>query len=204
VVPAPAARALPYSVGTFGNEFVPGDGWTDWVGDVSEANGLLTVSADPSTTVGNTLLSGSDGWSNYTFQANLDWIKGETLGLIAGYVDPKNYLVCEYDEPSPGTIYMSFQKHVDGVVTSLATADINNYEQMGGDGINVAIQVEGNIGTCSFNGQQVSTFAITSGAAITALHSGGIGFTIWDPQMNDGEIIVHNVGVMNGAYRLGS
>lgn len=196
------ARPLPYSVGTFGNDFTDGDGWINLIGTVSQKGGVLTISADASTTAGGALLNGSSDWSDYTFQTTLDWVRGETFGLMADYVDPKNFLVCEFDERNVGTIEVSFEKHVNGVVTSLATNNVINYEQMGGDDIMAAIEVHDNVGTCSFNNQTVSSVFDLDVA--TSSQKGEIGFTTWDPQMNNSEIIVHTVGVINGAYQFGS
>jgi hypothetical protein len=197
--PATTTRALPYSVGTFGNYFVDGDGWTAQAGVVSQNDGLLTVSAGSSTTIGNALLDGSDGWSNYRFSATVDWVKGETFGLMARYIDPKDFLACEFDEQKVGTVEVSFKKYVNGAATTLATKNVIDYEQMGGDGIDAMIAVDGNDGICSFNGRQVYTFDI--GPAGTP-QQGGVGFTTWNPAMDDSEIVIHNVGIMDGLYGL--
>jgi hypothetical protein len=188
-------------VGTFGNEFADGDGWGNWWGAMSENGGVLTVGASASTTGGGALLEGSNSWSDYTFQANVDWIKGETFGLVARYVDPGDYLLCDFDEPAPGTVYMSLRQYVNGVGTNLATGDVPNYEQVGGVGIDAILEVSGGQASCSFNGTVVSTFDLS---AASNIQSGEIGFTTWDAAMDNSEIIVHTIGVSSGAYDLAS
>jgi hypothetical protein len=193
---------LPYSVGTFGNTFQKGDGWANWWGDTSQSGGVLTIGATASSTGGAAVLAGSSAWSDYTFQANIDWIKGETFGLVARYVNPKNYLLCEFDEPSPGTVHMSIKKYVNGAVTTMVTGDVPNYEQMGGLGIVAAFAVKGNEAVCSFNAHQVVTFFL--GVSPAAPQKGGIGIAAQDPRTNNSRIVVHSVGVVSGLYNIGS
>lgn len=188
-------------MGTFGNTFSPGDGWENWWGLSSEDGGVLTVGASASTTGGGALLEGSDGWNDYTFQATVDWVKGETFGLVARYVDPGDYLLCDFDEPGPGTVYITLRQYVNGTGTDLATEDVNNYEQVGGADIDVALAVEGGEASCSFDGTVASTFDFS---AASNAQSGGIGFTTWDGTPDNSEVVVRTVGVEQGAYDIGS
>jgi hypothetical protein len=195
---------LPYSVGTFifGNGFKDGDGWSSWWGSSSETGGFLTVGASVDGTGGGVALAGSNGWTDYTFQATVDWLKGETFGIIARYVDDNNYVVCDFDEPQVGDVRMSIEQYVNGNEIDLANGNIENYNQVGGAGIDVAIAVQGSEGECAFNGNVIST--LVASTAITPVQSGEIGFMTWDRTLGNSEIVVHTVGVTAGTYDLGT
>jgi len=196
-----AALTLPYSIGTFSNNFVNGDGWNNWWGNSSQANGVLVVGANASSTGGGVLLQGSAGWGDYTFQTTVDWNKGETFGLIARYVDNKNYVVCEFDERFMGDVQMSIQQFVNGKKTDLARGDIKNYNQMGGANVIAGIEVQGDQALCAFRGHTIST--LFANTALNPVQDGEIGFTTWNPATGNSQLVVHSVGVVSQAYSLG-
>ena len=195
-----ASSSLPYSIGTFGNSFGDNDGWTSWWGNFSQANGVLTVGANATGTGGEAFFLGSYGWSDYTFQATIDWVKGQTFGLIARYESDQNYVVCDFTEQQVGLVTMNLDQFVDGKQTNLAWGSVSNYNELGGAGIPVAIEVHGNQGTCGINGHAIST--VFDGTTLTPTLWGAIGFSTWDPAVNNSEIVVHNVGVTSGTFNL--
>lgn len=164
---------------------------------------MLVIGASTSTTGGGALLDGGGAWTDYTFQATVNWNTGETFGIVARYVDDQNYLVCEFDEKNVGDLNIKLDQHLGGVVTHLADGDILNYDQAGGVNITADIQVKGDQGSCAFNGHTVSSL-FTSQSIDPALSHGEIGFTTWDPTVNNSQIMVKNVGVSKTIYRLGS
>jgi hypothetical protein len=194
--------SLPYSIGTFGNGFETGDGWSNWWGSSYEKNGTLVIGATSSTTGGGALLQGSGDWTDYTFQANVDWNQGETFGIVARYVSDQNYLVCQFDEKNVGDVHLRIDQHLDGNVTHLADGDVLNYNQMGGSNITVAISVQGTETSCGFNGYSISTIIASDAAANSS--KGEIGFTTWDPNTNNSQIVVTTIGVVPWSYSLGN
>lgn len=196
-------ETLPYSIGTFNNAFVAGDGWTNWWGGSSESGGFLNIMATASSTGGGALLQGSGAWTDYTFQATVDWSQGETFGLVARYVDDNNYLVCEYDEKYVGEVHLRLDEHLDGNVIHLANGNVINYEEMGGPNIDAAIQVNGDQGECAFDGYIISSL-IASNKIDPSLTYGEIGVTSWDPATDNSTIAVKSIGVVAGAYELGA
>jgi hypothetical protein len=182
-------KSLPYMV----NSFQPGDGWQSWWGDVTEASGTLVISADTSTTGGGALLTGSSAWSDYTFQATLDWLNGESFGLLARYTSHSDYLACEFDETSPTTARMYLDRYVGGKGNTIAGGDIVAYQRSNRSNIIASIAVKGTQATCSFDGQTISGDA--NGMLTGAPTAGGIGFATWDPNISSGEIIVKSVDV---------
>lgn len=194
-------QTLPYSIGTFGNGFADGDGWIASVGKISQSDGALTLISSGASTAGGTMLSGSTAWSDYTFQANVDWLKGEAFALVARYVDSNNYIVCTFDEFYLGDVHMSIHQHVGGKVMDLTDGNILNYNRQGGTNLSVALEVQGSQAACGFDGHAIST--IIAGNSLVAPFNGEIGFTTWDAKPNNTEIVVKNIGVVTGAYTLG-
>jgi hypothetical protein len=182
-------KSLPYTISSFQS----GDGWQGWWGDVAEASGTLIISADTSTTGGGALLAGSSVWSDYSFQATLDWLNGESFGLLARYTSRSDYLACEFDDTSPTTARMYLDRYVGGKGTTLAGGDIVAYQRSNRSNIVASISVKGTQATCSFNSQTISGDA--NGMLTGVPTSGGIGFTTWDPNISSGEIIVKSVSV---------
>lgn len=199
---AVAPATLPYSIGTLSNTFGPGDGWGDWWGAVSQSSSVITINAKPSGTGGGILFPASDAWTDYTFQAVLDWNAGETFGLMARYQNDNNYLLCNFDEQNVGTIHMILEQYVNGVRTELADGNVSNYNQAGGVNISAAIQVDGDQASCGFNYHAIST-TVAGDNVSPALLKGGIGFTTWNPTVGKGQIVVKSVGVSTSSYYLG-
>jgi hypothetical protein len=138
-----AAEILPYSIGSFGNTFDNTHGWVPWWGTVLQKNGVLPIGGNVSSTGGGGLLPGSSAWTNVTFVANLDWVKGESFGLVARYAGDKNYVICDFGQTSIGNVYMNLRQFVNGKQIDLAAEDFTNYNQMRGNDLIAAIEVQG-------------------------------------------------------------
>jgi hypothetical protein len=176
--------------------------WAPWWGNVSQDSGFLTVGGDASSTGGGALLTGSSGWTDATFIATVDWVKGESFGLVARYQGDKNYVTCDFGQTQTGNVYMNLRQFVNGQQINLASGDISNYSGIGESGIIVGIEVQGNQGTCALDGHTISTQI--AGTLLTQVQGGDIGFSTWDPTTNNSEITVHSVGVVSQAYNLGT
>ena len=185
----------PYSIGLpYNDGFNSDDGWVPWWGSFSQTNGVLTIGADASGTGGGALFTGSDGWTNYTFSANIDWVKGQTFGLVARYEGDKNYVVCNFSEVSTGTVYVNLRQFINGQELDLARGYIN-YNGAVDSNTSAAIEVQDDQATCGFDSQTIT--ALITGDAINP-STGDIGFDTWDP----GEIIVNSVVVEAGSYNI--
>jgi hypothetical protein len=190
---------LPYSIGV-SNSFDADDGWAGWWGNVSQTAGVLSIGASATGTGSGAFFTGSYGWSNYSFSATIDWVKGQTFDLIARYQDSDDYVVCSYNEQQVGLVTMNLDQFIDGKQVNLAYGSVSNYNQLGGAGLPVAIEVHGDQGACGFDGHEIST-AIDA-TTLTPTSWGAIGFSTWDPNTNNSEIVVHNVSVISGTYNL--
>jgi hypothetical protein len=191
--PAPVAatttKTLPYSI----NFFTENQGWNTWWGNFSLAPSSLTMGAATNGTSGGVLLNGTNAWKNYTFTATLDWTKGETFGLYARYTNAQNYVLCYYDEKALGDLQISFEQHINGKEYTLAQGTVNTFDQWGGSNLTASIQVDDSQGSCSLNGYLVST--IGTGNSINPPFSGKIGFTTWDPNLDNSQIVVKSINV---------
>ena len=184
-----SVKALPYTASTF----TSGDGWEDWWGDLSETSGTLAVGATASTTGGGALLNGSGGWTDYTFQATLDWVKGGSFGLLARFTSDADYVACEFNQPSPGETRMYLDRYIGGTGTTITSEDVSSYNQNGGTNIQASIAVHGPQVACSFNGATIAN--MIEGGSVSLPAAGGIGFTAWDPGTNNSQIVVHAANV---------
>ncbi len=184
-------KTLPYNATLFGN----GDGWESWWGNFSEASGTLSIGANSSTNGGGALLSGSGGWNSYAFQADVDWAQGESFGILSHFTSTADYIACEFNLLPSNDVHMYLDEYSGGVGTTLASADMPNFDPAVRSNISASIAIQGSQGTCTFNGHSLSNGP--QGKPITVSGSGGVGFTTWDPNANNSQIIVKDVSVNN-------
>ncbi len=191
--PAHAIATTTKSLPLFLDTFDKSQGWQGWSGNFEVATDSLTIGASSAGTSGGILLSGTQAFGNYTFQATLDWVQGETFGLVARYTNNKNYVACEFDEVALGDVQINLEQYINGDEYTIVQGDVNGWDQWGGSNIVAAIQVQNSQGTCSFNGHIISTAG--TGNTINPPFSGRIGFTTWDSDKNNSEIVVKQVSV---------
>lgn len=187
--------ALPYAESNFVND----SNWEGTWGTLAIASsGYMDIQADASTTGALALLQNSGDWTDYKFSATFDWMKGETADLIARYTDNNNYVRCEYDSEGAGNLRMSLQQNVNGVDQVLVSSGAINSNGIGLQDITASIKVAGGVGTCQFNNffisDQISSPVVYP---LAPPYAGGIGFTIWDPAMNNSRIVVKSIAVLS-------
>jgi hypothetical protein len=188
----PLALSLPY----IENDFTADTNWlTTWGATTIDGNsGMLTMEATPATTGGTVILQNSGAWSNYTFNASVNWTRGETFGLMARYVDNNNYVLCEFDQLDNADVEMQLEQFVNGQESDIAQGYIENYSLNPGTFINASINVNGTIGTCTLDGHEVSNQG-PDDFLLFAPFSGGIGFQNWDPASGVAKIVIGSVSV---------
>lgn len=192
VTPAPPApvvtasatttQTLPYTISTFATN----DGWTDWWGSLSQANGIFTYGGDADNSGGGALLNGSSAWTNYTFATTVDWQAGETFDLVARYTNSHNYVSCEFD--NDGTV--SIHRVSDGQNIVIGQGIVSNFPT---SGLQVSITAQDDHVTCSMNGSVINDTMYQGLPEM--LRSGGIGFDAWDPTVNNSQIVVDSISV---------
>lgn len=95
-------KPLPYN-----DTFIENRGWYASWGEVSIENGILSVGARDSTSGGAVFLDGSSGWKDYTFMVTPSRIDGESVTLLAHYIDDNNLLECTYTDKFARIVWMA-------------------------------------------------------------------------------------------------
>lgn len=186
---APAEKTIPYAI----NTFALSQGWQDWWGSFVLATDSLSIGASKSGTGGGVLLGNTNTWGDYTFNTTLDWVQGETFGLMGRYVDDNNYTACEFDEQNLGDVTIDLVQYVNGNENTLVTGDVQNWDTVGGTNIAVSMELQGTQGTCSFNNHVISN--ASNGTTLNPPYTGRVGFTTWDPDTNNSKIVVKDIDV---------
>ncbi len=181
---------IPYTENDFAND---GNWRTTWGTMVIDSERFLSTEANASTTGSEVILANSGGWTDYKFSAAVDWVRGQTLGIIARYKDDNNYVRCEFDRSVPGTVSIALEQYINGVEYVLAEGADNNVSDIS-SAHTIYAQVQGTQGICSFDNHVVLS---TTGYTMNPPFSGGIGFTTWDPTTNNSKIIVESADVQN-------
>src|SRR3989344_4907803 len=172
-------KTLPYR-----DELIKDSGWiSTWGNNTLEKNKLILKSTEISSGA-LIFLDGTQNWANYRFNSKVHTIKGDVVTLIANYEDELNYDSCVFS-----TKYVKIEQTVKGTKKTLA--------QRKGDSTFVGTTRQ--LGISTNNNQLAcyidSTLIVKSKPSDTVKSSGGIGFKIWDPILNNSEIEIKNVSV---------
>jgi hypothetical protein len=201
IVPAPApaaaqtattTKALPYSI----NIFSESQGWKNAWGNISIATDSLTISSDNADTGAGIILGGGDGWTNYIFTATVDWIKGQTFSLMARYSSGSNYVMCSFDDEGNVSIFRTSDGQQQ-LIGQGAVANFSTQNPAQSPVVQASIEVRDTHVQCGLNGGMVPD-NLYSGMS-QELMSGGIGFTVWDPDDGNSQISVTNISVTRNA-----
>ena len=184
--------ALPYNESNFQGD----QNWqSTWGAMKVTFLGFMDLSATANTVGGAIYLKNSTAWTNYTMTASVDWVAGETIGLMADYTDASNYVLCEYAKSNSSTITFDLAQYANGNKTLLSPAASTSWNG-NGSGPALSISISGIHGACSFNGQTISNDKIGPGTSpMSSPESGGVGFTINDAIPNISEIVIKKVTV---------
>lgn len=152
----------------------------------------LSIGAASDGNGGGISLNDTGAWTNYTFNATLDWTAGETFGLVARYIDPNDYSVCTFTQSPLGFVQMDLEQYVAGVRYVLGEGYAPSPN---GTTVTASIKVENNYGACSFSSSAISSPSTMTGYYFAPPFYGGIGFTTWDDATDNSQIIVGNITV---------
>ena len=185
-------ESMPFTQGNFAEN----SNWqSTWGTKNVSSSTFILLAANALTSGASTILANTENWTDYQFNTTFDWTKGQEVGLIGRYVDDKNYLSCEFEDTSQfgeGGVTMKLVQDINGHQETLETGGAPNYKGIGANGIKAYIRVYGPYATCSFNGQTLPEYDMT---IYPPPMDGGIGFTIWDPSLDNSGIVVKNVDV---------
>jgi len=185
----PTVKTLPYMLTSFSKD----QGWETWWGNFQIATDSITFGSNKDNGGGGVLLHGTNDWTNYTFSATLDWVKGQQFGLLARYTDPDDYVLCNFNEENLGSIHITVEQRLHGGTAILASGDIFDYDQLGGSNVTASIKVQDTYAVCAFNNHTISSFE--TGGTINPPFTGRIGFTAWDPNPDNSLIVVKSIDV---------
>ncbi len=159
-------------------------GWIKTWGQLTFSNNSMILDSNASTTGSSAFLDGSYLWDNYSYSANINWVKGRNISLLARYKDDENYTACNFSSDS-----VRVEQRLNN--KNRVMVEIKNYVNFPKNDLNLSIRVNKDKVECLVNGNIIAyTYYLSS-----VLSNGGIGFKIWDPQMNNSELIIKNVSV---------
>lgn len=189
---APAPPTPPLQLPYIENNLAGESNWQDTWGTMTiDPSGFMDLSANASTTGSEAELENSSAWTDYNFATTFDWVKGQTVSLIARYTDSGDYVECEFNDETPGSVEIFLRQYIKGEEYDLSSAIASNDSGVGDTNANGSISVKSNEAACSFNNHVVSEY----GTTLNPPFSGGIGFSTWDPTVNNSEIVVKSVTV---------
>lgn len=119
-------------------------------------------------------LDGSYPWSDYAFNAAVDWVKGSHVSLVARFKDENNYVSCDFSGDN-----LRITQKVSGKSENLANKkNIHNFPK---NNLRLGMAVTGGKVQCFINGNEVARARDLS----PVLASGGIGIKTWDRELNN-------------------
>ena|SRR3989344_4049987 len=174
---------------TYTDNFEQDSGWITRWGETLIDDNKLQIKSTESSSGALVFLDGAQHWAGYQFNAEVHTIKGEAIILVANYEDELNYDSCVFS-----TKYVKIEQTVKGTKKTLAqrkgdSTFVGTTRQLG-------ISTKNNQLSCYID----STLIVKSKPVDTVKNSGGIGFKIWDPTLNNSEIEIKNVSVEPVAF----
>lgn len=171
------AKELPYESNSFGKE------WVSIWGAVERQADALSIAASPQTSGSTAFLNGSGWWTNYSFEASVDWIAGESVSVLARNEDDLNYLSCAFTDGAVRLIRKSPDGEFPIARSSADTSGARN-------GMRLGITVHGSSASCLLNG------AVVVSGSFAGLRKGGIGVEVWDSTHGTAHSKVNSVSVV--------
>lgn len=168
------AKELPYYNTEFGIE------WKDSWGDAQIGQDLW-LRANEKTTGASAFLNGSYLWKDYVFTANVNWMSGSNVLLMARHKDNENNIMCDFSHDN-----VKIKKRMNGLLTTIATA--KNKIPVGELNLPLSIAIKGNNVECYVNDKLIIESPVYGG-----LPHGGVGIQIWDSLGNNAAISVNFV-----------
>lgn len=153
-------KKLPYE-----DDFTIDHGWISAWGRIDVSRNNFVLSGASSNSNASTFLDGTALWDNYSFDAAINWQKGDFF-VLGDVEDADTYDSCAF---SPGLVKILSTKK--GVVTELGSTRDNRIRF--GSGERVGIRVHGDMIECTWNFESI---AEASGRT----SKGGVGFQMWD------------------------
>lgn len=159
------------------------NGWVKNYGQLSIENNSMIIESNFSDG-GSIFLEGSYLWKNYIFKSKVELLKGQSFLLFARYKDDSNYVSCEFTPD-----FIRIESIIKGE-RKLIQEKKGNFAFLGKNR-EVGIGTENNTIDCYIEDE-----VVMKGYNIMDLPSyGGVGFKIWNSEINNSKIIIKEVSV---------
>lgn len=166
--------------------YFKGANWNKWYGDISvEKNGLLISANTSSSSGGGIILAGKHPLKNYSFEAMINWLKGESIQVIARYSDENNYLYCSFTKTT-SAVTVAANKIENGKKFYISEKTIN-FTSPSTSATHLGIKVNGPEVDCLYNSSTIS--GVDRGLS-EKLWSGVAGLETWDQRSGNSEILL--------------
>jgi peptidoglycan/xylan/chitin deacetylase (PgdA/CDA1 family) len=152
----------------------------------SVEGGSLRLSATAASTGAQTVLTGTNYWTDYKLASDLVLESGRTGFVVGRYADGGSAVLCGVDQGE-----VSFRQTVAGKDSLLGSAPLAIAAE---PAYHIELDIYGDRATCSVNGIAVGPARIDP-----ALAFGGAGFKAWDPEKGRSSLLVRNLKVTESA-----
>lgn len=168
------AKPLPYTSANIGDE------WVGIWGDIEKNDGTITLAARSDSTGSSSFLNGSGWWRNYEFTAQVNWIAGENVSLIARNTDDTRNIACSVLRNG---VAVDEQRSEEVVRLALVPRTTPHGP------LSLGMRIQGQSVQCFVNGEAVVS------TTFNALSSGGIGVKVWDANVGVAKSTFTNLSV---------
>ncbi len=156
-------------------------GWISSWGDVGAGGHVLSLAAAKDSTGASALLDGSYLWTNYQFDAQINWHEGFAFLLVAAK-NTQNYRACVFNEGK-----VSLEQQSGTVRVGLGNGEDPNIHI--GNNRHIGVVTNGDTISCMWDNRPVLT------VAGLANQTGGIGLATWEKSYGKARIEVTKVSV---------
>ncbi len=164
--------------------------WQNTYGLSRLDGGVLNLSAGSTTSGASVVLPGGSNWTDYSFNANINWIKATDIELVARYADSKNYVACDFlDQGTHVKIYAHHNGKQDPLDES-SNLFSNGFQPIWPYGL-IGVEVRGNTVSCLRDNKVVVMTTITNMPP-----QGSIGFQVYGPMKDAESVNVFSVRVL--------
>jgi len=172
-----AEKKLPYQ-----KSFLNDSEWVKTQGArVTVENGDMKISTN-NRTGASIFLSGALEWKDYIFNTRLDWNRGSHISLLSRINESGNYVACSFTDKE-----LRIEQYLDGI--KILMVKKSTFFEMPQKAFWLGIMVNKDKVECLVNGNSV----IHSYDLSPALLRGGIGIKVFDPKIDNSEIIIKSV-----------
>ncbi len=171
------------------SDFFSRGNWRALIGKIDIRNGVMKFIVDEgasNTTLA--LLRGSEGWKDYEFFVETDWISGDTLDLVGRFKDEINYVSCSFADR--GRYLEMSEWRRGGFIPHGHAPELIVSENEGWKNVRLGMRISGDRVSCIQNGEEALWEIIP-----TMPQSGGVALGAWDRPMYKSRPVIKKVTV---------